>query len=149
DPPWPYFKRGADPSHRGIYSYPPMTIEQICAVPVTSIAHTDCIMWLWTTNHHMREAFAVLDAWGFQQKTILTWLKSKMGTGDWLRGQTEHCLMAARGKPSVNLANQSTVLHGLVRAHSLVTVMRCAPAWLRKRLRDAATLRDAYAATAF
>jgi hypothetical protein len=26
-----------------------------------------------------------------------------MGTGDWLRGQTEHCLMAVRGRPTVTL----------------------------------------------
>jgi N6-adenosine-specific RNA methylase IME4 len=58
----------------------------------------------------MREAFAVLDAWGFKQKTILTWAKDCMGMGDWLRGKTEHCLMAVRGKPVVELTNQTTLL---------------------------------------
>ena len=53
----------------------------------------------------MREAFTALDAWGFTQKTILTWAKDRMGMGDWLRGQTEHCLMAVRGKPIVELTN--------------------------------------------
>jgi hypothetical protein len=38
---------------------------------------------------HMREAFELLDAWGFEPKTILTWAKDKMGMGDWLRGKTE------------------------------------------------------------
>jgi N6-adenosine-specific RNA methylase IME4 len=41
-----------------------------------------------------------------------------MGTGDWLRGQTEHCLLAVRGSPTVTLTNQATALHGLVREHS-------------------------------
>ncbi len=41
-----------------------------------------------------------------------------MGTGDWLRGKSEHCLMAVRGKPIVELTNQTTVIHGPVRAHS-------------------------------
>jgi N6-adenosine-specific RNA methylase IME4 len=118
DPPWPYEKRQEDPSHRGVYAYPSMTIADICALDVTSIAHDHSILWLWTTNHHMREAFAVLDAWGFQQKTILTWVKDKMGMGDWLRGQTEHVLMAVRGTPVVTLTNQTTVLHAPVRAHS-------------------------------
>ncbi len=66
----------------------------------------------------MREAFTVLDAWGFKQKTILTWAKDRMGTGDWLRGQTEHCLLAVRGKPVVELTNQTTLLHGPLRANS-------------------------------
>ena len=86
DPPWPYEKRDEDPSHRGVLPYPTMSIAEICAMPVSDIAHADCILWLWTTNHHMREAFAVLDAWGFEPKTILTWAKDRMGTGDWLRG---------------------------------------------------------------
>jgi N6-adenosine-specific RNA methylase IME4 len=110
DPPWPY--------DRNVCAYPAMSIEQLCAMPVAALAHTDCVLWLWTTNAHMREAFDVLSAWGFIQKTILTWVKDRMGIGDWLRGQTEHCLMAARGKPTVQLSNQTTLLHEPVRAHS-------------------------------
>jgi N6-adenosine-specific RNA methylase IME4 len=118
DPPWLYEKRDEDPSNRGVLSYLTMSIAQICALDVTSLAHKDSILWLWTTNAHMREAFDVLDAWGFQQKTILTWTKDKMGRGDWLRGQTEHCLMATRGNPIVHLTNQTTVLSAPARAHS-------------------------------
>lgn len=118
DPPWPYELRKEDPSHRATHPYPQMSIAQICQVDVAGIAHRDCILWLWTTNHHMRQAFDVLDAWGFQQKTILTWGKDRMGTGDWLRGQTEHCLMAIRGKPVVRLTNQTTLLLGPLRKNS-------------------------------
>jgi N6-adenosine-specific RNA methylase IME4 len=95
-----------------------MSIGQICALDVASIAHADCVLWLWTTNHHIRQAFEVLDAWGFQHKTILTWAKDRMGYGDWLRGQTEHCLMAVRGKPAHQLTNQTTLLRASVRDHS-------------------------------
>ena len=118
DPPWPYEVRSEDPSHRSTQPYPQMSIEQIRALKVGEIAHDDSIVWLWTTNHHMREAFQVLDAWGFQQKTILTWVKDRMSTGDWLRGKTEHCLMATRGRPIVTLHNQTTVLHAPRREHS-------------------------------
>jgi ParB-like chromosome segregation protein Spo0J len=104
DPPWPYEKRQDDPSHRGVLPYPSMSISQICNRDVAAIAHDDSILWLWTTNHHMREAFNVLDAWGFKQKTILTWVKDKMGMGDWLRGKSEHCLLVTRGKPIVHLS---------------------------------------------
>ncbi|MGA2513319.1 MAG: MT-A70 family methyltransferase, partial [Candidatus Limnocylindrales bacterium] len=55
---------------------------------------------------------------GFEPKTILTWAKDRMGTGDWLRGQTEHCLMCVRGHPTVTLTNQTTLLHGPMREHS-------------------------------
>jgi hypothetical protein len=71
-----------------------MTVEEIAALPVGSIAHDDCVLWLWTTNAHLLsgDALAVCKAWGFEPKTILTWAKDKMGFGVWLRGQTEHCI---------------------------------------------------------
>jgi N6-adenosine-specific RNA methylase IME4 len=120
DPPWAYEPHQEDPSQRGVLPYLSMSIAQICAEAskVRAIVHDDCILWLWTTNFNMREAFAVLDAWGFTPKTILTWVKDKMGYGDWLRCQTEHCVMAVRGNPIVELTNQTTVLHGKVREHS-------------------------------
>jgi N6-adenosine-specific RNA methylase IME4 len=119
DVPWPYEPNDQDPAHRGAWPFPTMSIEQICALDVGSIMHEDAILWFWTTNFHMRLAFQVLDAWGFQQTpTILTWAKDRMGNGLWLRGQTEHCILAVRGKPTVTLTNQTTLLHGPVRAYS-------------------------------
>ena len=95
-----------------------MSIDAIRALPVASLAHDDAILWLWTTNSHLREAFTVLNAWGFRHKTILTWAKDRIGTGDWLRGQTEHCLLAVRGRPVVTLTSQSTLLEAPMREHS-------------------------------
>jgi len=119
DPPWAYEKRAGDPSHGIDLPYPSMSTEAICALPVASLAHDEgCVLWLWTTNAFMRDAYRVLDAWGFQEKTILTWVKDRMGMGDWLRGQTEHCILAVRGKPIVLLSNQGTALIGQRREHS-------------------------------
>ena len=118
DPPWPYEVRQEDPSHRATHPFPQMSIAQICAEKVGEIAHENCLLWLWTTNFHIREAFKVLDAWGFEHRTILTWAKDRMGTGDWLRGQTEHCLLAIKGRPIVELTTQSTLLHGPMRKNS-------------------------------
>lgn len=118
DPPWSYEKRAGDGTQRGQTSYPTMTIEALRALPIGGLAAEDAILWLWTTNAHMPEAFTLLDAWGFEHKTVLTWVKDRMGTGDWLRGQTEHCLMAVKGKPVTLLTNQTTVLLAPVREHS-------------------------------
>ena len=118
DPPWAYKKRSVDPSHRVALPYPEMSQEEIKALPINDLSGEHSILWLWTTNAFIRDAFDLVDSWGFTHKTILTWAKSKMGTGDWLRGKTEHCLMAIKGKPVVNLTNQTTLLHGEVREHS-------------------------------
>ena len=118
DPPWAYAYRAADTSHRAANPYPTMAVSAICAMPVASLAYDDAILWLWTTNAFMRDAYAVADAWGFTVKTILTWAKNRMGLGDWLRGQTEHCLLCVKGKPVVTLTSQTTLLHGPMREHS-------------------------------
>ena len=118
DPPWNYESRAADPTHRAANPYPSMSIADIKHMPVVDRAHDNCILWLWTTNAFMVQAHEVAREWGFEVKTILTWAKDRIGTGDWLRGQTEHCLMAIRGRPTVMLTGQSTLLHGPLREHS-------------------------------
>jgi N6-adenosine-specific RNA methylase IME4 len=117
---WKFDKRPDDGTQRGQTPYPGMELKEIFDLGemVKGFAHEDCILWFWTTNAHLPVAFSVLDNWGFVYKTCLTWKKPKMGTGDWLRGITEHCLLAVRGKPTVDLGNQSTIIEGKVREHS-------------------------------
>jgi N6-adenosine-specific RNA methylase IME4 len=121
DPPWPYEIRDEDPSHRGVRPYPSMSIEQICALDVAALMAKDAVFFLWVPNFHLVQGVAttVLRAWDFEPKTILTWVKDRFGNGDWLRSQTEHAVMAIRGKPIVTLTNQSTVIHAPVRGHSV------------------------------
>lgn len=120
DPPWRY-EQNVDKSTskvRGLVDYADMSVEEICALPVLDLAHDDCILWLWTTNAFMREAYACIEAWGFEPKTILTWEKQHIGVGHWLRNVTEHCILAVRGKPTVTLSNQSTFISEIRREHS-------------------------------
>jgi N6-adenosine-specific RNA methylase IME4 len=121
DVPWPFEIRDEDPSHRAIRPYPTMSIEQVCALPVASIMADDSILWLWIPNFELVQGahVEVLRSWGFEPKTMVTWPKDKMGFGDWLRSQTEHVILATRGKPIVTLTNQTTLLHAPMRAHSV------------------------------
>ena len=116
DPPWkhPFRTDNAPP-------YPPMTVEEIMALPVPDLFEKDACIWLWTTNYHLGEgiAKAVLDAWGFAPKAILTWVKTDhFGTGTWLRNVTEHCFFAARGNPVHTLTNETTALFAPAGTHS-------------------------------
>lgn len=119
DPAWQYEKtREGDPTQRGTTPYPTMTELEIAAIKIP--AAEDCILWLWTTNAHLvtGEASRVLYAWGFEPKTMLTWVKPKWGTGDWLRGKTEHCILAVKGKPKMIDPLPSTELQAPVGEHS-------------------------------
>jgi N6-adenosine-specific RNA methylase IME4 len=108
DPPWPYYQRlGTSKllghTTTGGVPYPTMSIKEIMALPVREIADGDCQLWLWATNSHLHDAFHVMEAWGFRYVTTLTWVKTQMGLGYWLRGMTEHCLLGVRGSPRAKL----------------------------------------------
>jgi N6-adenosine-specific RNA methylase IME4 len=118
DPPWRYDTGIETSGLRGLAGYPDMSVEEICELPIARAGHRDCVLWLWTTNAFMRAAFTVLDAWGFQEKTILTWDKEKLGVGHWLRNVTEHCILAVRGRPVVELGSQPTIIREPRREHS-------------------------------
>jgi N6-adenosine-specific RNA methylase IME4 len=120
DPPWAYDQNADSTSKavRGIVDYPDMSVDEICALPVGDLAYRDCALWLWTTNSFMRHAYACLDAWGFTEKTILTWDKVDMITGHYLRNVTEHCILAVRGRPVFDHATETTLFREKRRAHS-------------------------------
>lgn len=108
DPPWPYKQvlgRGkkVGDSTRGGLSYKAMSLDDIKAIKVSEIAEEDCMLFLWSTNSHLHEAFHVIESWGFSYKTMVTWAKTQIGLGYWLRGQTEHLLIAVRGNPRAKM----------------------------------------------
>lgn len=116
DPPWPYGTEYDPDGRRAASPYPEMSLDEIKAIELP--ASENCVLWLWTTHKFMRYAFEVIDAWGFREVAILTWVKDRIGLGTWLRSQTEFCIMAVKGSPKVNLTNQSTVIYGKLREHS-------------------------------
>jgi N6-adenosine-specific RNA methylase IME4 len=116
DPPWPYGTEYDPDGRRVANPYPEMSLAEITEIKLP--AQQDCILWLWTTHKFMRHSFALLDAWGFEEKAIVTWDKGRIGIGHWMRSQSEFCIMAVKGKPVVNLTNQGTVLKGAAREHS-------------------------------
>ena len=107
DPPWPEYgggkiKRGAD------RHYPLMSVQDIIALAdrLTPFIDENAHLYLWTTNNYLPAAFAVMEAWGFRYKTAITWVKDRMGLGQYFRGMSEHCLFGTRGAlPYRTIAN--------------------------------------------
>lgn len=96
DPPWKEagggkIKRGAN------RHYPLMSTKDICALPVADIVKDDAHLYLWVTNNFLADGLEVMSAWGFEYKTMITWVKDRFGLGQYFRGQTEHCLFGVRG----------------------------------------------------
>jgi N6-adenosine-specific RNA methylase IME4 len=116
DPPWPYGTKYDPKGRRAANPYPEMSLEDIKAINLP--ASDDCVLWLWTTHKFMRYSFDIIDAWGFRDVAIITWVKDRMGLGTHIRSQSEFCIMALKGKPTINLTNQTTVVNGKLKEHS-------------------------------
>lgn len=107
DPPWRYDNpKNNDPAMGGI-TYPTMSLEDICNMPIHNIASKNCILFLWATMPKLREALEVIKAWGFNYKTCaFCWVKQNpsgngiySGLGHWTNGNAELCLLATKGAP--------------------------------------------------
>ncbi len=65
--------------------------------PVAEVAADDSVLFMWATSPKLREAMQVVEAWGFDYKTCMVWVKDKIGMGYYARQQHELLLIAKRG----------------------------------------------------
>lgn len=115
DPPWEYDinTRGSPDDHYNV-----MTLENICKLKVPSAK--DSILFLWATAPKLKEGLQVLESWGFEYKTHMVWVKDKIGTGYYFRGQHELLLVGRKGNISIpeEKDRPSSVLNAIRTRHS-------------------------------
>lgn len=102
DPPWSFRTYANDnvAPARGTQPYAVMSLDDIKALPVQSVAARDCLLFMWTVSHLQAEAYEVARAWGFKPVSIaFIWDKDRMGMGYWTRQEAEVCHLFKRGKP--------------------------------------------------
>lgn len=107
DPPWQFMNRTGKmaPEHRRLARYSTMTLDEICALPVSKVAADTSHLYLWVPNALLPEGIRVLQAWGFQYKSNIVWHKIRKdggsdgrGVGFYFRNVTELLLFGVRGK---------------------------------------------------
>ena len=99
DPPWRYENPPLGGGNREIENhYPTMSLEEICALPVSEMAATDAMLYMWATAPKLEECFKVITAWGFEYRTHMVWDKEKIGMGYHTRSQHELLLICKRGQ---------------------------------------------------
>jgi N6-adenosine-specific RNA methylase IME4 len=99
DPPWRFGSAATKADARKHYET--MALDDICALPIADFAEDDAHLWLWVLNGMVEEGYRVVREWGFSPLTLVTWCKPQPGVGYYLRNNTEHCILASRGKPMV------------------------------------------------
>jgi N6-adenosine-specific RNA methylase IME4 len=114
DPPWSYDNKASRAA--AVNHYPTMTLDEILKEPVRELADDNAHLHLWTTNGFLREAFAVIDAWGFEFKSCLVWVKDAIGMGNYWRVSHEFLLLGVRG----SLTFRDRSISSWVKAHRTV-----------------------------
>lgn len=124
DPPWPYKafaknkggRYGDGTIGKSVISplpYESMSISEIRSLPVLEMADKDCWLWLWTTNRYLRDAFDVMDSWGFKYGQTFIWYKTDghpRYPATIAPNRAEYLLVGKRGKPRRIMPVASNVL---------------------------------------
>lgn len=110
DPPWHFRNYSADEpgmthnrSRGANRYYPTMTTADICNLSIP--AADNAVLFLWACWPLLPDALSVIDAWGFDYKSIAwVWVKANKtgwgffsGQGYYTRANSEPCLLATRG----------------------------------------------------
>ncbi len=92
-------------------AYQTMTLPEIAALPVDTLAADDAVLWLWTTSLYLPKSFAVVEAWGFRYCQTLVWGKNNpLPLGSVAPSAAEFLLVGKRGKPVVDWVFPSSVI---------------------------------------
>jgi len=101
DPPWKYNDSkaldGYD-STAAANNYPTMSVAELCALDVKSLAADDAVLFCWATFPLLPDALEVVKAWGFKYKTAFVWAKGRANYGNYHDASAELLLVCTRGK---------------------------------------------------
>lgn len=97
-------QRGADRHYKPLRPYE--AVETIIRSPLwRPDREAGCHLWLWVTNLCLTRRYhvIVLDALGFHEVSVRTWHKERVrpGLGKYMRGETEHVILASCGPARV------------------------------------------------
>lgn len=126
DPPWQYRDKALAGLRGAECKYTVMTLDDIKALPIASIAAKDCWLFMWVTDPFHEAGYEVIRSWGFTPSSGgFTWIKTtKNGKLFWgmgaagSRSNPEFLLMSKRGKPKRISAAVHSVIMSQIEGHS-------------------------------
>ena len=85
DPPWQIkkIKRSVRPNQIKM-DYPTMKLEDIKNLKVQNLTEDNCVLFLWTIQKYLKDAFDVMQEWGFRYQRTITWDKKKWYVFIWI-----------------------------------------------------------------
>ena len=102
DPPWDYGESSLS-SPKGDYEtsakdhYPVMSMEELSAMDILSIAEKDCLLFMWIASPLMEDCLRLGNNWGFDYSTVgFVWHKQNTNMGNYTMSECELCLIFKR-----------------------------------------------------
>ncbi|MFD4993961.1 MT-A70 family methyltransferase [Cellulosimicrobium cellulans] len=118
DPPWRFANRTGKvaPEHRRLDRYSTLSLDDICALPVSERAAKNAHLYLWVPNALLPDGLRVMEAWGFRYVSNVVWAKRRKdggpdgrGVGFYFRNVTELILFGVRGSMRTEAPARSMV----------------------------------------
>jgi len=98
DPPWQIKKIARELyPNQTVMDYPMMAEDELRQLPVTTLADTDCHLYLWITHKYLPLGLQLAESWGFRYQCVMTWVKNVGFTPFSWMYSTEHVLFCRRG----------------------------------------------------
>jgi site-specific DNA-methyltransferase (adenine-specific) len=110
DPPWSFSSKELQKYEGKRFTsmdkhYQTQSKKWIKELPVKNIADTDCALFLWSTDAHLKEAIEIMENWGFKYITVaFVWEKltstgkTAANLGAWTMKNYELCLFGTKGR---------------------------------------------------
>lgn len=120
DPPWNFFDKlqQSDTPRGADANYDIMRNSDIISLPVKHIADPKgCILALWVPGSLLQEGMDTMKAWGFQQKQVYVWVKTKKEPFYRVESFYKKAINLANKlniKPVVTIKDYLKLLHGVV-----------------------------------
>lgn len=123
DPAWSYYNDStAQPNCTTVKGmrrppYRVMSTKAIMDLPVNKISANNSILFIWTTDYHLEKCMKVINAWGFEYKTVaFAWQKLDkknnpvcfMGAYT-MKSGIESCLLATKGKDAHRMVKKKNI----------------------------------------
>lgn len=120
DPPWKYSDELIKGYGAAIHHYPPLSIQELCELPIKAKAFDNAALFLWVTSPILEECFEVIKAWGFEYKASFIWDKVKHNYGHYNSVRHEFLLVCIKGSylPENNELKDSVVSMERTSEHS-------------------------------
>jgi len=121
DPPWRFrnARTGGSFTSGASQKYQTLTIEELSALDIDSIAARTAVLFLWVPVALLPDALRVMNAWRFKYKTAIAWHKLyRLGMGYWFRNSFELCLLGVKGNVKAFRCQKPNVIQSRPRSHS-------------------------------